>query len=174
MFQQTVNTYDDNIILSLKTMNFSLILNSGPRSMVSDQVRNEMESNKFRRVLQKENFQEKPEQVHLKPTFSVMLEVYLGYSAAIPGTLWDHLAFSPPQRLPWCSQNTSIQKSQAGFDENNWPHLSLLPTRYLHHMLQHTHLRLKTTVVRLNKFNSSAKPQEKIYIVFKEYVHFKT
>ena len=57
MFQQTVNTYDDNFIPSLKTMNFSLILNSGPRSMVSDQVRNEMESNKFWRVLQKENFQ---------------------------------------------------------------------------------------------------------------------
>ena len=110
----------------------------------------------------------------MKPTFSVMLEVYLGYSAAILGTLWDHLASSPPLRLPWCSQKTSIRKLQAGFDENNWPHLSLLPTRYLHHVLQHTHLRLKTTVVRLNKFDSSAKPHEKIYIVFKEYVHFKT
>ena len=31
--------------------------------MVQDQVRNEIESNKFQRVLEKENFQEKPEQL---------------------------------------------------------------------------------------------------------------
>ena len=63
MSQETVNTYDENFIPSLKRMNFSPILNSGSRSMAPDQVRNEIESNKFRRVLQKENFQEKREQL---------------------------------------------------------------------------------------------------------------
>ena len=90
------------------------------------------------------------------PMNSFVNEIYLGYSAAISGKLMDQLASWPPQRQPCCSQKTSIQKLQAGFDENNWPHLSLSPIQCLHHALQHKHLRLKTKVVRFNKFNSSA------------------
>ena len=37
-------------------------------------------------------------------------EIYLGYRAAIPGKLSDHLSSWPPQRQPWCSQKTFIQK----------------------------------------------------------------
>ena len=77
-------------------------------------------------------------------------KIYLGYSAAIPWKLLDHLGSWPPQRQPWCSQKTSIQKLQTGFDENNWPHLSLSPTQHLHQRLQHRHLRLKTKVLRFN------------------------
>ena len=90
------------------------------------------------------------------PTNGFVNEIYLGYSAAISGKLLDQLASSPLQRQPCCLQRTSIQKLQTGFDENNWPHLSLSPIQYLYHTLQHKHLRLKTTVVRFNKFNSSA------------------
>ena len=85
-------------------------------------------------------------------------EIYLGYNAAIPGKLSDHLASWPPQRQPWCSQKISIQKFQTCFDENNWQHLSLSPIQCLHHRLQHKHLRLKTKIVRCNTFNSSSKP----------------
>ena len=89
---------------------------------------------KFQRDLEKARFQVKPEQlifkVHLKPAF-FSDEVYLGYSAAIPGKLLDQLAASPPQRQPWCSQKNSNQKLQNGFDEDNWPHLSLSPTQCL-------------------------------------------
>jgi len=46
-------------------------------------------------------------------------QIYLGYSAAIPGKLLDHLAFWPLQRQPWHLQKTSIQQLQTGFDENN-------------------------------------------------------
>ena len=70
-------------------------------------------------------------------------EIYLGYSAAIPGKLSDQLASWPPQRQPWCSQKTSIRQLQAGPDENNWQHLSLLTTPYLHHKLPRKHLRFK-------------------------------
>ena len=52
-------------------------------------------------------------------------KIYLGNSAAISGKLLDQLASWPPQRQPCCLQRTSIQKLQPGFDENNWPHLSL-------------------------------------------------
>ena len=83
-------------------------------------------------------------------------EIYLGYSVAIPGKLLDHSAPWPPQRQPCCLQKTSIQKLPTGFDENNWQHLSLSPIQYLHHRLQHKHLRLQKNVVRCNKFNSSA------------------
>ena len=83
-------------------------------------------------------------------------EIYLGYSAAIPGKQLDHLASWPPQRQPWCSQKTSNPKLQTGFDKNNWPHLSLSPIQCLHHTLQHKHLRLKAKAVRFNKFYSSA------------------
>ena len=91
------------------------------------------------------------------PTTSFLNEeVYLGYNAAISGKLLDHLAPWPPQRQLWCSQKTSIQKLQTGFDENNWQHLSLSLIQYLRHRLRHKHLRLQKNVVRCNKFNSSA------------------
>ena len=90
------------------------------------------------------------------PTNGFVNEIYLGYSAAISGKLLDQLASSPPQKQPCCLQRTSIQKLQTVFDENNWPHLSLSPIQYLYYALQHKHLRLKTTIVRFNKFNSSA------------------
>ena len=77
-------------------------------------------------------------------------EIYLGYSAAIHGKLSDHLASWPRQRQPWCSQKTSIQKLQTGYDKNNWQHLSLSPIQCLHHRLQHKHLKLKTKVLRFN------------------------
>ena len=66
-----------------------------------------------------------------KTSFFLSDEVYLGYGAAIPGKLLDQLAAWPPQRQPWRSQKTSIQKLQNGFDENNWPHLPLPPTQCL-------------------------------------------
>ena len=65
------------------------------------------------------------------PTNSFVNEIYLGYSAANSGKLLDQLASWPPQRQPWCSQKTSIQKLQTGLDENNWPHPSLTPTQCL-------------------------------------------
>ena len=110
-----------------------------------------------------------------KVTFSTngfVSETYLGYSAAISGKLSDQLASSPRQRQPCCLQRTSIQELQTGFDVNNWPHLSLSPIQCLRQTLQQKHLRLKTKVVRFNKFNSSAMLQE-LRIVFKVFVMLK-
>ena len=79
-------------------------------------------------------------------------EIYICYSAAIPGKLLDHLAPLPPQRQPWSSQKTSIQKLLTGFDQNNWQHLSLSPTQYLNHRQQHKHLRFQKNVVDATNF----------------------
>ena len=138
MFPQTVNTKRQFYCLCKNIEHFSFILTSfssyfGSRSIAPNKLRNEMESNKIQRDFVKTRFLEKPEQackVHLKPAF-FSDEVYLGYSAAIPGKLLDPLATWLPQRRPWCSQKNSNQKLQNGFDENNWPHLSLSPTQCL-------------------------------------------
>ena len=147
MFPQSVNTKRQFYCLSKNVEHFSFILISffsyfGSRSMAPNQVRNKMESHKFRRDLEKARFQEKPEQARFTKNqlfFSHL--VYLDYSAAIPGKLLDQLAAWPPQRRPRCSQRNSNQKLQNGFDENNWPHLSLSPTQCLSYGLQHKHLR---------------------------------
>ena len=118
---------------------------SSRSSMNYDQIQKISES-----FGQKQHFRRTLKSKDLFRASPISYEIYLGYNAATPGKLLDHLASWLPQRQPWYSQKTSIQKLQTRSDENNWRHLSPPATQYLQDSLHYKHLGLKTKIVRCN------------------------